>query len=60
MEKLVDAFALHAAAQSDAVRQGDAKLGNKHAKKVNETFDKLCAHGRSGQGGCLSPPPSNG
>ncbi|NOK22381.1 DUF2019 domain-containing protein [Corallococcus carmarthensis] len=49
MEKLVEVFAQHAAAQTDAVRQGDAKTGNKHAKKVNETFDKLCAHGDAGR-----------
>ncbi|NOK10856.1 DUF2019 domain-containing protein [Corallococcus exercitus] len=49
MEKLVDAFAQHAAAQNNAVRQGDAKTANKHAKKVNETFDKLCAHGNAGR-----------
>ncbi|RKH51905.1 DUF2019 domain-containing protein [Corallococcus sp. AB050B] len=49
IEKLVEAFALHAAAQNDAVQQGDSKTGNKHAKKVNETFDKLCAHGDAGR-----------
>nr|WP_205694589.1 DUF2019 domain-containing protein [Corallococcus coralloides] len=49
MEKLVEAFALHAAAQNDAVWQGDAKTANKHAKKVNESFDKLCAHGDAGR-----------
>ncbi|MBN8232513.1 DUF2019 domain-containing protein [Corallococcus macrosporus] len=49
MEKLVDAFALHSAAQNDAVRQGDANTANKHAMKVNETFDKLCAHGNAGR-----------
>ncbi|MFP2898446.1 DUF2019 domain-containing protein [Corallococcus sp. 4LFB] len=49
MEKLVEAFAQHAAAQNDSIRQGDAKTGNKHAKKVNETFDKLCAHGNAGR-----------
>ncbi|WP_217279444.1 DUF2019 domain-containing protein [Corallococcus exiguus] len=49
MEKLVEEFALHSAAQNDAVRQGDAKTANKRAKKVNETFDKLCAHGDAGR-----------
>nr|WP_199733928.1 DUF2019 domain-containing protein [Corallococcus sp. CA041A] len=49
MEKLVEAFARHVAAQNDAVRQGDAKTANKQAKKVNETFDKLCAHGNVGR-----------
>ncbi len=49
LEKLVDAFAQHAAAQTDAIWRGDAKTGNKHAKKVNAAFDKLCAHGNPGR-----------
>jgi hypothetical protein len=49
LEKLVDAFARHAAAQTDALWQGDAKTANKHARKVNAAFDKLCAQERLGR-----------
>ncbi|WP_224367656.1 DUF2019 domain-containing protein [Hyalangium versicolor] len=49
LDKLVEAFARHAAAQTDAIWQGNAKTGNKHAKQVNATFDKLCAHGNPGR-----------
>lgn len=49
LEKLVEAFAQHTAAQTDALWRGDAKTGNKHAKQVNATFDKLCAHGTPGR-----------
>ena len=49
LEKLVEAFAQHAAAQTDAISRGDAKTGNKHARQVNATFDKLCAHGNAGR-----------
>jgi hypothetical protein len=49
LEKLVEAFARHAAAQTDAVWSGDAKTGNKHARQVNAAFDKLCAHGNAGR-----------
>src|SRR3954451_10220027 len=49
LERLVEAFAQHAAAQTDAIWRGDAKTGNKHARQVNATFDKLCAHGNPGR-----------
>ncbi|NVJ18591.1 DUF2019 domain-containing protein [Myxococcus sp. AM010] len=49
LEKLVEAFAQHSAAQTDAIWRGDAKTGNKHAKKVNAAFDKLCAYGNPGR-----------
>lgn len=49
LEKLVEAFAQHAAAQTDAVSRGDSKTGNKHAQQVNAAFDKLCAHGTLGR-----------
>lgn len=48
-EKLVEAFARHAAAQTDALWRGDAKTGNKHARQVSAAFDKLCAHGNLGR-----------
>lgn len=49
LEKLVEAFARHAAAQTDAVWGGDPKTANKHARQVNMTFDKLCARGNAGR-----------
>lgn len=49
LEKLVEVFARNTAAQNDAIWRGDAKMANKHAKKVNATFDKLCAHGNLGR-----------
>ncbi len=49
LEKLVEAFARHVAAQTDAIWQGDARTGNKHARQVNAAFDKLCAHGNAGR-----------
>jgi hypothetical protein len=49
LEKLVEAFARHAAAQTDAIWRGDSKAGNRHARKVNAAFDKLCAHGNAGR-----------
>ncbi|WP_408890216.1 DUF2019 domain-containing protein [Myxococcus faecalis] len=49
LEKLVEAFAQHTAAQTDSIGRGDSQAANKHAKKVNATFDKLCAHGTPGR-----------
>jgi hypothetical protein len=49
LNPLVEAFAQHAAAQMDAIWRGDSKTGNKHARQVNATFDKLCAHGAAGR-----------
>ncbi len=49
LEELVEQFAKNVAAQTDAIWRGDAKTGNKHAKRVNAAFDKLCAHGNSGR-----------
>jgi hypothetical protein len=49
LEKLVERFAWHAAAQTDAIWGGDSKTANKHARQVNAVFDKLCAHGGAGR-----------
>lgn len=49
IEKLVESFAHHAAAQTDAIFKGDAKTGNRHVKQVIAAFDKLCAHGNVGR-----------
>jgi len=45
----VEAFARHAAAQTDAIFEGDARTGNRHVKQVLAAFDKLCAHGDAGR-----------
>jgi hypothetical protein len=49
IEKLVETFAHHAAAQTDAIFSGDARTGNRHIKQVIAAFDKLCAHGSAGR-----------
>ena len=49
LEELVEQFATHVAAQTAAIWQGDAKTGNKHAKKYGAAFDKLRAHGNAGR-----------
>ncbi|WP_164015502.1 DUF2019 domain-containing protein [Pyxidicoccus trucidator] len=49
LTELVEEFARHAAAQTDAIWQGDARTGNKYARQVNIAFDKLCAHGNAGR-----------
>ncbi|RKH40098.1 DUF2019 domain-containing protein [Corallococcus sicarius] len=49
MEELVSQFAENVAAQTDAIWRGDAKAGNKHARKYISTFDKLRAHGDAGR-----------
>lgn len=49
LEQLVDAFAQHTAAQTDAIFKGDAKTGNKHANKRIAAFKKLCTHGDAGR-----------
>ncbi len=49
LEKLVEAFAQNVAAQTDAIWRGDAKTGNKHARRYIAVFDKLRAHGDAGR-----------
>ncbi|WP_084609469.1 DUF2019 domain-containing protein [Archangium violaceum] len=49
LEELVEAFARHTAAQTDAIFRGDAKAGNKHANKRLAAFKKLRAHGDAGR-----------
>jgi hypothetical protein len=49
LEELVEQFAEHVAAQTDAIWLGDAKTGNKHARKYGTAFDKLRAHGDAGR-----------
>lgn len=49
IEKLVDEFAHHVAAQTDAIFRGDARTGNKHAKRYAAAFEKLRSHGDAGR-----------
>lgn len=49
VDELVAQFAEHVAAQTDAIWQGDAKTGNKHARKYGAVFEKLRAHGDAGR-----------
>ncbi|WP_375765166.1 DUF2019 domain-containing protein [Archangium gephyra] len=46
---LVEVFAEHAAAQSDAIFRGDAKTGNKHARRYLNAVDKLLSLGDTGR-----------
>lgn len=47
--ELVEVFAHHTVAQTEAIWRGDAKAGNKHARKVGAAFKRLCAHGNAGR-----------
>jgi len=49
LEELVEQFAENVAAQTDAIWRGDAKTGNKHARKYGAAFDKLRAQGNAGR-----------
>jgi hypothetical protein len=48
-EKLVEEFARNVAAQTDAIFRGDARTGNKHARRYAAAFEKLRAHGDAGR-----------
>ena len=49
LEELVEQFAQNVAAQTDAIWRGDAKTGNKHAKKYLAAFKNLRAEGNAGR-----------
>ncbi|MBN8230097.1 DUF2019 domain-containing protein [Corallococcus macrosporus] len=54
LEQLVEQFAKHVAAQTDAIHRGDPpRIGNKHAKKYNAAIDQLLAHGDAGRDALL-------
>jgi len=53
LEKLVEQFALNVAAQTEAIFRGDAKTGNKHARKYGAAVDQLLAHGNAGRDALL-------
>ena len=48
-ESIVDDFAHHVGAQTDAIFRGDAKTGNKHAKKYMAALKKLRDLGDTGR-----------
>ena len=48
-EKLVREFAENVAAQTDAIRRGDPKTGNKYAKRYIRAFQGLRALGNEGR-----------
>ena len=54
LEGLVDEFAENIAAQTDRILQGDAKTGNKHARRALSAFKKLRAHGDIGRDALLT------
>jgi len=47
--KLVAQFAEHVAAQTDEILRGDARTGNRHAKRYIEAFTRLRAMGDTGR-----------
>jgi hypothetical protein len=49
LEKLVQDFAHHVQAQTEATWRGDAKTGNKHARKVLSAFMRLRSSGDAGR-----------
>lgn len=49
LEEFVTQFAENVSAQTDAVWRGDARTGNRHAKKYISAFDKLREHGDAGR-----------
>ncbi|OJH34814.1 DUF2019 domain-containing protein [Cystobacter ferrugineus] len=49
LEKLVEEFAENMAAQTDAIKRGDAKTGNKHANRYMAALKKLRSEGNAGR-----------
>jgi len=49
LEELVEEFAQNVAAQTDAIWRGDARTGNKHARRYLAAFEKLRARGSPGR-----------
>lgn len=49
LKELVENFSMNVAAQTDAIWRGDARTGNKHAKRYLAAVDKLFAHGDAGR-----------
>lgn len=49
LEQLVEQFARNVEAQTDAIHRGDARTGNKHAKKYTAALQALRAQGDAGR-----------
>jgi hypothetical protein len=49
LDGLAEEFARNVAAQTDAIWSGDARTGNKHAKRYSAALKKLREHGESGR-----------
>lgn len=49
LKDLVEQFAHHVAAQGDCIREGDARKGNKHARKYGAALEALLAKGDPGR-----------
>jgi hypothetical protein len=49
LEKIVAEFAYHVQAQNEEIFKGDARAGNKHAKKVLSAFMQLRSRGDEGR-----------
>lgn len=53
LDAIVEEFAEDVAAQTDAIRRGDAKTGNQHAGGYIAAFNQLCAAGDPGRDALL-------
>ena len=49
LDQLVEEFAQNVSAQTDAILQGDAKSGNRHATRYVKAFKKLRQEGNAGR-----------
>ena len=49
LEELAEEFARNVSAQTDAIWDGDARTGNKHARRYVAAFKKLRNHGDAGR-----------
>ncbi len=49
LEELVEQFARNVAAQTEALRQGNARTGNKHARQYTAALQELRARGNAGR-----------
>ena len=49
LDQLVEEFAINIAAQTEAIMAGDARVGNRHAKKYIRAWDQLRTKGDEGR-----------
>ncbi|RKH25064.1 DUF2019 domain-containing protein [Corallococcus praedator] len=55
LEEWVARFAQNVAAQTDAIRQGDARTGNRHARQYTAALQELRARGDAGREALTMP-----